>query len=711
MNWYPKIMRAWLHGPESVYGPDRMPVTPAAVLAMRETVSRWVDAGLMPAPTEAQWQMILCDHPSACVSAAAGSGKSTTLVLRVLFMVHFLNISADTLTVFSFTRASCADLRQALQRWSLMLGMNTPWQSIVSTFHSRLTQMMRIHGECRFFELLGPASANTSLPPNLLVSSHLSNEQHELLNQAYAACYREHPQFRHSVGEILLLQASSLKKITPQPNHVAERAQTLQQAAHYDRSLSEHLCIHLVAKQLWPQGLKTHPKHHFRVDGYPFHAQGQLSNGTLVFLDGLAQETGDGDMTPWHLRKHIIAHGCLQPYIYIRNHDDLALLQQLLCYEHENSEYSPTLPIPQCRLNLAGESTSANLQEVLLQTADFMECLGLDPARSDPPSSLKGLEHLVWKATQVFWPYFLNYLHEKHGIKTFHGAFRHTETSACMQHILIDEFQDISAQIVHWIQSCQRRLSLPCSIMAIGDDWQSIYAWRGASPQFLLNFQQHFPGHHALTCQPQLTLSENFRCAAPIVADARRLLEPVTLRTQHQVLAARPAKQDDHGIMHYCLREDFYTGIIHLIMEQLRQDVPELMVLARKKQDLAEIRKRLNTSLLKRVNLQTLHGGKGLQATVAIIVGDCLLGKSHPLRDAIYRQAGMRQSYSEALRDEAHRLAYVGVTRGMRRVFWISRTPDVCAQGVVRYLARYHPPLTSLPKFSSVIDILPSLSQ
>jgi superfamily I DNA/RNA helicase len=48
------------------------------------------------------------------VIAGAGSGKSTTLVLRVVLMVCYLGIRPQDVTVVSFTRASCKELREKL---------------------------------------------------------------------------------------------------------------------------------------------------------------------------------------------------------------------------------------------------------------------------------------------------------------------------------------------------------------------------------------------------------------------------------------------------------------------------------------------------------------------------------------------------------------------------------------------------------------------
>ena len=47
---------------------------------MRERVAQAVSAGLIGAPSDEQWAMILCRAPLARIFAGAGSGKSSTLV-------------------------------------------------------------------------------------------------------------------------------------------------------------------------------------------------------------------------------------------------------------------------------------------------------------------------------------------------------------------------------------------------------------------------------------------------------------------------------------------------------------------------------------------------------------------------------------------------------------------------------------------------------
>ncbi|MFN8510164.1 MAG: ATP-dependent helicase [Deinococcaceae bacterium] len=82
--------------------------------------------------------------------------------------------------------------------------------------------------------------------------------------------------------------------------------------------------------------------------------------------------------------------------------------------------------------------------------------------------------------------------------------------------ILVDEFQDVNrvqAELVHVLSAPNHNL------MAIGDDDQTIYGWRGASPQFILGFQERY------SAVPYV-ISENFRCKASHIALANRVISP-----------------------------------------------------------------------------------------------------------------------------------------------------------------------------------------
>jgi hypothetical protein len=76
----------------------------------------------------------------------AGAGKSTSLVLRILLLRHYLGFELDAMTVVTFTRESRKDfIQRLLQVFALWQVQLSPAQGreLVRTFHSRILPLVR----------------------------------------------------------------------------------------------------------------------------------------------------------------------------------------------------------------------------------------------------------------------------------------------------------------------------------------------------------------------------------------------------------------------------------------------------------------------------------------------------------------------------------------------------------------------------------------
>ena len=93
---------------------DRLSLQLLGSVRIQEEVRQSLAQLSVQEPSEAQWDMILTPYHSAYVIAGAGSGKSTTLILRLLVLHKVLHIPLDEIHVFSFTRASTQDFQQKL---------------------------------------------------------------------------------------------------------------------------------------------------------------------------------------------------------------------------------------------------------------------------------------------------------------------------------------------------------------------------------------------------------------------------------------------------------------------------------------------------------------------------------------------------------------------------------------------------------------------
>lgn len=83
------------------------------------------------------------------------------------------------------------------------------------------------------------------------------------------------------------------------------------------------------------------------------------------------------------------------------------------------------------------------------------------------------------------------------------------------KHILIDEYQDTNAAQYNLIKLL---LGDNKNICVVGDDWQSIYSWRGADYKNILNFEHDYPGTNIIK------LEQNYRSTQAILDAAHAVI-------------------------------------------------------------------------------------------------------------------------------------------------------------------------------------------
>ncbi len=97
------------------------------------------------------------------------------------------------------------------------------------------------------------------------------------------------------------------------------------------------------------------------------------------------------------------------------------------------------------------------------------------------------------------------------------------------KHIMIDEYQDTNAAQYAIVKSLVNPLR---NICVVGDDWQSIYSWRGADFTNILNFERDFPG--ALV----IKLEQNYRSTSAILEAAHNVITKNVTRTDKKLWTA-----------------------------------------------------------------------------------------------------------------------------------------------------------------------------
>lgn len=94
------------------------------------------------------------------------------------------------------------------------------------------------------------------------------------------------------------------------------------------------------------------------------------------------------------------------------------------------------------------------------------------------------------------------------------------------KHILIDEYQDTNAAQYSIVKQLVNDAK---NICVVGDDWQSIYSWRGADFKNILNFERDFPGAMVVK------LEQNYRSTGAILEAAHNVISKNVERTDKKL--------------------------------------------------------------------------------------------------------------------------------------------------------------------------------
>lgn len=230
------------------------------------------------------------------------------------------------------------------------------------------------------------------------------------------------------------------------------------------------------------------------------------------------------------------------------------------------------------------------------------------------------------------------------------------------KYILVDEFQDVNSLQV---QLLDLLLTPESQLFCVGDDWQSIYGFRGSNVDFIVNFEKHYPGSEVHK------LDVNYRSSQSIVGASNEIIKNNKNQIAKDVRAAkntlnkinifRAKRMDIDGV-------SFFTEQVQKLFSQ-GYTKDDILVLYRRNKmfkPFYEALKELNL----RVSGKTIHASKGLEARAVFIIGLTHGNGGFPdvwLDDAIFRV--VKDVKHDMLLEEERRLFYVAVTRAKEELY------------------------------------------
>ncbi len=269
--------------------------------------------------------------------------------------------------------------------------------------------------------------------------------------------------------------------------------------------------------------------------------------------------------------------------------------------------------------------------------------------------------------------------------------------------ILVDEFQDMSNARAHMLKAMMGQTN-DVILFAVGDDWQSIYRFAGADIGVMTNFKENF-GYTKTTY-----LSETFRCNQGIADIATQFILKNPAQIPKIVNATSKSRANSVRIIFHSGNPD---SAIYAQLESLnkwatsKNTVIDVCLLGRYKHSEPPIFTALAESFKDRINLyfSTVHSSKGLGFDAVIALGmtdkpgtDFPSARQDDPVLSIFMPQGDQLEFAEE-----RRLFYVALTRAKKMVSLI--TPKHEGSSFIRELLKTSLTDQSVASAIGVIEI------
>lgn len=233
------------------------------------------------------------------------------------------------------------------------------------------------------------------------------------------------------------------------------------------------------------------------------------------------------------------------------------------------------------------------------------------------------------------------------------------------KYILVDEFQDVNHLQVRLLKLL---LSSKAQLFCVGDDWQSIYGFRGSEVKYIVEFEKFFRNARVIK------LYVNYRSNETIVGASNEVIKKNKFKVDKEVTAY---KKTPSKIQIYRAKSVEKDGVGYLVqkvqeLQELGLSPEDILILYRRSKMYQPYRLSLKEAGLK-VSAKTIHASKGLEAKVVFIIGLTEGRGGFPdvwLDDIVFRV--VKDIKQDMLLEEERRLFYVALTRAKEELYLIT---------------------------------------
>jgi len=232
------------------------------------------------------------------------------------------------------------------------------------------------------------------------------------------------------------------------------------------------------------------------------------------------------------------------------------------------------------------------------------------------------------------------------------------------KYVLVDEFQDVNKLQVEFIN----QLLLPESrLFCVGDDWQSIYGFRGSEVDYIINFDRYFDDAKIIK------LRLNYRSTENIVCASNEVIRHNKYKVDKEIRASKKSKSKIHVYAANNVDDGvrfFVEEVKRLLSEGYSHE--DILVLYRRSKMFKPYYRQIKNNRLG-IKGKTIHASKGLEARAVFIIGLTEGRGGFPdiwLDDRIFQV--VRKAKHDLLLEEERRLFYVALTRAKDELYLIT---------------------------------------
>lgn len=258
-------------------------------------------------------------------------------------------------------------------------------------------------------------------------------------------------------------------------------------------------------------------------------------------------------------------------------------------------------------------------------------------------------------------------------------------------YIIIDEFQDISIGRYQLVKSIKNN-NPSCKLFCVGDDWQSIYRFSGSDIALFKEFEKYF----GFTVKSKIETTYRFH--NPLIELSSDFIQKNPNQAKKELKGTSNRKNTDYKICYSITENQDDTSVLqnifnHLLKTDEKIQTKEILILGRysfdidriknerrifridKENEIISYRDPSNESEIKELNAQfmTVHKAKGLEADIIIIL-NCNSGRyGFPSEMSDDQVLNLLLSEADQFENgEERRLFYVAMTRAKESVYFVA---------------------------------------